>query len=268
MKILLIKLVLCPLLFFITAQSGVHLLQYCGMMRAWNSQAAAWFGPPPNGLQHHPHRHGSTHFNPEYFTFRPTENQLQNFCRNLQLVPSSYPASPAADIRHCLQLEGGTPNLQQLYSRNSPLIIQSDIKEYSVTCTPWLALLKDGRAIYCTQGDILGNHLDKLTPPTYPELAYHGAGEWQPTAEAALLTLLLILPALLCIWPIPHGLAAQCCNYLLLPTICSLLWLYILPEPNEDNIHASAVAVMLNFPCGLTFLLAPRILRRSRFSPR
>lgn len=249
-----IYLLLLPLLFLLSAMGGMSLLNHHSTQRAWSSQAAAWLGEAPKGLVHH--RHGFDQqlqeWQQEYFSFPATTEQLRTYQSHLELSPTPLPSEPYASIRAAILQEGGGNAVQAIYSRTKPLILQSDFKQYTLTCTPWLVALKDGRAIYLTDSGTL----DTLTPTpsVYPELAYHGTSEWVSAAEAGLLLLLLLLPSLLCFitrfrlsgagvhlfcWQTP----LICIG---LPLLISLLWFIISPEKNEDGLSTADYALVLN----------------------
>ncbi|MBR3926065.1 MAG: hypothetical protein IKJ58_04795 [Akkermansia sp.] len=264
MKAVLRYTLLVPLIFYLCASSGIHLLEHLAAERAWASAAAPWLGDSPERMVFHPngYDHELQEWRPVYFSFPASEEWIQTALSNLQLTPAELPRKHYAEINKAISREGGTTAVRHVYNRSEKLIVQSDLPEYTLDCTPWLIQLRDGRCLYLAEYGTL-EPARSPSPATYPDKIYLGAPEWQRYAETALLHVLLIIPALLC--GIPYLLSLKKMNRisnpstayicLLLPLLTCLLWYIISPTPNEDGIYLTIPALILNAPIALMLSL-------------
>ena len=252
---------LVPLIFYLCASSGIRLLEHLAAERAWASAAAPWLGDSPERLIFHPngYDHELQEWRPVYFSFPASDEWIQTALSNLRLTPAELPHKHYAEINRAISREGGTAAVSCVYKRSEKLIVQSDLPEYTLDCTPWLIQLRDGRCLYMTESGPLEPGRSP-SPATYPDKMYHGANEWQRYAETALLHVLLVMPALLC--GVPYLLSLRkrkrisklSSTYicLLLPLLTCLLWYIICPSPNEDGMYLTFPALILNVPIALT----------------
>lgn len=143
-------------------------------------------------LRHHePHVESQSPFWPvNYFTCVPTQEQLQLIRQNMQLVPV---AEPRAVMQYCIEREKVNATVQQLYTRQEPIITHCYDRS-AVGFTPHLALLSDGRCIHLTEHCITDPQQAATSP--YPQLAVPPSF-LQRVGEPFLLMVLLVLPAVL-----------------------------------------------------------------------
>lgn len=238
-----------PLLFLLIGWLGHELLEHSHATQVWNKSAAVWAGPAPDRLRHHePHVESQSPFWPvNYFTCVPTQEQLQLMRQNMQLIPAEEP-SPL--LQYCLEREQGDATVQQLYTRQEPIITHCYDRS-AVGFTPHLALLSDGRCIHLTEHCITDPQQAATAP--YPQLEVPSSF-LQRVGEPFLLMVLLVLPAVLnaALWgrgTVRTWRAAYA--RLLLPLLTCQLWYIITPEPNEDGIHMTPFAMIFTFIAAL-----------------
>ncbi len=238
-----------PLLFLLIGWLGHKLLEHSHATQVWNKSAAAWAGPAPDCLRYHePYLESQATFWPvKYFTYTPTQEQLQLIQQSMQLVPV---AEPLAVMQYCIEREKGSATVQQLYTRPEPIITHCYDRS-AVGFTPHLALLSDGRCIHLTEHCITDPQQAATSP--YPQLAVPPSF-LQRVGEPFLLMVLLVLPAVLnaALWgrgTVRTWRAAYA--RLLLPLLTCLLWYVIAPEPNEDGIHMAPFAMIFTFIAAL-----------------
>lgn len=249
-----------PLLFLLIGWLCHELLQHSHATRVWNKSAAAWAGTTPDRLRHHepPVESQSSFWPVNYFTYVPSQEQLQLMRQNMQLIPAE---EPPPLLQYSLEREQGSATVQQLYTRPEPIITYCYDRS-AVGFTPHLALLSDGRCIHLTE-HCMTDPQQAATAP-YPQLAVPPSF-LQRVGEPFLLMVLLVLPAVLnaVLWgrgTVRTWRAAYA--RLLLPLLTCLLWYLIAPEPNEDGIHMAPFAMIFTFIAALS-LLAIDILRKN-----
>lgn len=249
-----------PLLFLLIGWLGHELLEHSHATRVWNESVTVWVGPAPDCLRYHePYLESQATFWPvKYFTYVPTQEQLQLMRQNIQLISVD---EPPPLLQYCLGREQGSATVQQLYTRPEPIITHCYDRS-AVGFTPHLALLSDGRCIHLTEHCITDPQQAATSP--YPQLAVPPSF-LQRVGEPFLLMVLLVLPAVLnaALWgrgTVRTWRAAYA--RLLLPLLTCLLWYIITPEPNEDGIHMAPFAMIFTFIAALS-LFAIDILRKN-----
>lgn len=238
-----------PLLFLLIGWLGYALMEHSHDTRVWNESVAVWAGPAPDRLRHHePHVESQSPFWPiNYFTYVPTQEQLQLILQDMQLIPADV---PPPFLQYCLEREQGDATVHQLYTRPKPIITHCYDRS-AVGFTPHLALLSDGRCLHLTEHCIAAPQ--QVAEPPSPQLAVPPSF-LQRVGEPFLLMVLLILPAVLnaALWgrgTVRTWRAAYA--RLLLPLLTCLLWHLIAPEPNEDGIHMAPFAMIFTFIAAL-----------------
>ena len=110
-----------PLLFLLIGWLGHELLEHSHATQVWNKSVAVWAGPAPDCLRYHePYLESQATFWPvKYFTYVPTQEQLQLMRQNMQLIPAD---EPPPLLQYCLGREQGSATVQQLYTRQEPII--------------------------------------------------------------------------------------------------------------------------------------------------
>lgn len=250
-----------PLLFLLLGWLGYALMEHSHDTRVWNESVAVWAGPAPDSLRYHePYLESQATFWPvKYFTYAPTRKQLQLIQQSMQLVPV---AEPRAVMQYCIEREKGSATVQQLYTRQVPIITYC-YDQSAVGFVPHLALLSDGRCIHLTEHCI--TEPQTVAKPPYPHLAVYSPTFLQRVGEPFILMVLLILPAVLnaVLWG-RSTVRTWCAAYarLLLPLLSCLLWYIMAPEPNEDGMYMAPFAMIFTFIAALS-LFAVDSLRKN-----
>lgn len=255
-----------PLLFLLLGWLGYALMEHSHDTRVWNESVAVWAGPAPDSLRYHePYLESQATFWPvKYFTYAPTREQLQLIQQSMQLVPV---AEPLAVMQYCIEREKGSATVQQLYTRQVPIITYC-YDQSAVGFVPHLALLSDGRCIHLTEHCI--TEPQPVAKPPYPHLAVYSPTFLQRVGEPFILMVLLILPAVLnaVLWG-RSTVRTWCAAYarLLLPLLSSLLWYIIAPEPNEDGMYMAPFAMICTFIAALSLFAVDSLRKNMRRIP-
>ena len=255
-----------PLLFLLLGWLGYALMEHSHDTRVWNESVAVWAGPAPDSLRYHePYLESQATFWPvKYFTYTPTQEQLQLIQQSMQLVPV---AEPLAVMQYCIEREKGSATVQQLYTRQNP-IINYCYDQSAVGFVPHLALLSDGRCIHLTEHCI--TEPQPVAKPPYPHLAVYSPTFLQRVGEPFILMVLLILPAVLnaVLWG-RSTVRTWCAAYarLLLPLLSCLLWYIIAPEPNEDGMYMAPFAMIFTFITAVSLFAVDSLRKNMRRIP-
>ena len=252
-----------PLLFLLIGWLGYALMEHSHDTRVWNESVAVWAGPAPDSLRYlEPYLESQATFWPvKYFTYAPTREQLQLIQQSMQLVPV---AEPLAVMQYCIEREKGSATVQQLYTRQIPIITYC-YDQSAVGFVPHLALLSDGRCIHLTEHCI--TEPQPVAKQPYPHLAVHSPTFLQRVGEPFILMVLLILPAVLnaVLWG-RSTVRTWCAAYarLLLPLLSCLLWYIIAPEPNEDGMYMAPFAVICTFITAVSLFAVDSLRKNMR----